>query len=254
MGQNAIYSPWEGTKGPWQCVMTKLRVLVLFWLFSFVCIFSPLWLNLLFDESFSTGKRQTGRGDKDHRVLLLSLLRTNNRNRIPRGDLSVSSGSSSCFKVSHDRCSFIADGCSDVYTALTQRRDWIQFSSCAQAPAIHSLERHLNMLKMGGCFRAVESYIWVTPTADSIECWIHPFHNPSGIPLLASQSSVLLSLIIFFQYSDLGILFVSLSSVITRVFTEDSRTHSPTVRRKGCNSRVYSSSQDYVRVPGRQAY
>ena len=127
----------------------------------------------------------------------LSLLRTNNRNRILRGDLSVSSGSSSCFEVSHDRCSFIADGCSHVYTAPTQMRDQIQFSSCTQAPAIHSLERHLNMLKMGGCFRAVESYIWVTPTADSIECWIHPFHNPSGIPLLASQFSVLLSHYLF---------------------------------------------------------
>lgn len=110
------------------------------------------------------GKQRTW-GTRTIRSCSISLLHTNNRNRIPRGDFSVSSGSSSCFEVCLDCCSFIADGCSHVHTALTQMRDRIHFSSCTQAPAIHSLEGHLNVLKMGGCFRAVDSYISVTQTA-----------------------------------------------------------------------------------------
>ena len=37
MAQNIIYSPWEGTKGPWLRLMTTLLSFSLFWLFRF-CI------------------------------------------------------------------------------------------------------------------------------------------------------------------------------------------------------------------------
>ena len=36
MAQNIIYSSWEGTKSPWLCLVTKLLLLGLLWLFSFV--------------------------------------------------------------------------------------------------------------------------------------------------------------------------------------------------------------------------
>ena len=59
VAQNIIYSPRGGTKGPWLCLMVKLLLFSLAWLFSL------LWLNLLFgtQESlrrlvFSTDKRQ----------------------------------------------------------------------------------------------------------------------------------------------------------------------------------------------------
>ena len=184
----------------------------------------------------------------------MSLLHTNNRNQIPRGGLSVSSSSPSCFGVSLDRCSLIADGCSHVHPALTQMRDRIHFSSCTQAPAVHSLESHLNMLKAGGCFRAVESYVLVTNSLTTLKVgYTHSTsfrHSSAGLSFFCLS----LSLIPFLLFSDLGIPFVSLSSVITRVFTGDNRTHSATLRKKGCNSRVYGSSQDCVRVPGRQAH
>ena len=38
--QNMISSPWGGTKGPWLCLMTKLLLFGLLWLFSFVSTFS----------------------------------------------------------------------------------------------------------------------------------------------------------------------------------------------------------------------
>ena len=28
MAQNVVYSPWEGTRGPWLCLMSKVKVLV----------------------------------------------------------------------------------------------------------------------------------------------------------------------------------------------------------------------------------
>ena len=38
--QTILYSPWEGTKGPWLCLMTTLLLLfVLLWLFSLVSTF-----------------------------------------------------------------------------------------------------------------------------------------------------------------------------------------------------------------------
>ena len=42
MAQNIIYSPREGTKGPWLCLMTKLLLSSLLWLFSFISAFSHL--------------------------------------------------------------------------------------------------------------------------------------------------------------------------------------------------------------------
>ena len=63
MAQNIICSPWRGTKGPWLCLMAKL-LFCLTDFFSF-CIFSVLWLHLLFrtweclgGSSFSANKRQ----------------------------------------------------------------------------------------------------------------------------------------------------------------------------------------------------
>ena len=40
MAQNIICSPWGGTKGPWLCLMTKLLLFGLTWLFSFASAFS----------------------------------------------------------------------------------------------------------------------------------------------------------------------------------------------------------------------
>ena len=40
MAQSVIYCSWEGTKGPWLCLMAKLLLLGLLWLFSFVSAFS----------------------------------------------------------------------------------------------------------------------------------------------------------------------------------------------------------------------
>ena len=47
--QKIICSPWEGTKGPWLCLMTKLLLLGLIWLFSFVPAFShvSVWIYSL---------------------------------------------------------------------------------------------------------------------------------------------------------------------------------------------------------------
>ena len=61
MAQNIIWSPWGGTKDPWLCLMAKLLLFGPVWLFSFAFVFlffSLLWLNLIFDWSFSTDKRQ----------------------------------------------------------------------------------------------------------------------------------------------------------------------------------------------------
>ena len=49
VAQNIIHRPWGGTKGPWLCQVAKLLLFYFAWLFSFFsCIFSFLWLNLLF--------------------------------------------------------------------------------------------------------------------------------------------------------------------------------------------------------------
>ena len=51
MAQNIIYSLWEGTKGPWLCLMTKL-------LLFFVLFDCFLWIHLFFGLSSSTDRRQ----------------------------------------------------------------------------------------------------------------------------------------------------------------------------------------------------
>ena len=49
MAQNIIYSPWGGNKSPWLCLMAKLWLFCLAWLFSFAsAFFSLLWWNLFF--------------------------------------------------------------------------------------------------------------------------------------------------------------------------------------------------------------
>ena len=40
VAQNIIYSPWGGTKGPWLCLMARVLLFCLAWLFSFLSAFS----------------------------------------------------------------------------------------------------------------------------------------------------------------------------------------------------------------------
>ena len=51
-------NPWGKTKGPWLCLMAKVLLFCLACLFFSLCIFSVISLNLFFDSSFSTNKRQ----------------------------------------------------------------------------------------------------------------------------------------------------------------------------------------------------
>ena len=71
MAQNITCIPWEGTRGPWLCLMTKLLLFGLLWLFYFISAFSH-FSDLTYSlASFSTDKKQAeGMGVKDHRVLL----------------------------------------------------------------------------------------------------------------------------------------------------------------------------------------
>ena len=47
--QSITYSFWRGIKSPWLCLMTKLLIFGLIWLFSFVsAFFSLIWLNSFF--------------------------------------------------------------------------------------------------------------------------------------------------------------------------------------------------------------
>ena len=71
MAQNIICSPWGGTKGPWLCLMTRLLLLGLLWLFSFVSTCSHFSDKLILWLKCSADKRQAeDMGGKDHRVLL----------------------------------------------------------------------------------------------------------------------------------------------------------------------------------------
>ena len=58
MAQNIIHSPWEGTKGPWLCLLTTLLLFSLFRLFSLVSAFLASLIKLILWLQFSTGKRQ----------------------------------------------------------------------------------------------------------------------------------------------------------------------------------------------------
>ena len=84
MAQNILYSPWGGTKGLWLCLMDKLLLFWLAWLFSFLSVLSQLlwWKSTLWSwgslegPSFSTDRRRAedmglGRAvlGKPHRVL-----------------------------------------------------------------------------------------------------------------------------------------------------------------------------------------
>ena len=40
MAQNLTYSPWRRTKGPWLCLMAKVFLFCLAWLFCFLSVFS----------------------------------------------------------------------------------------------------------------------------------------------------------------------------------------------------------------------
>ena len=58
MSQNIIYSPWERTKCPWPCLMTKVLLFSILRLFSFVSAFLTSLIKLILWLKFSTGKRQ----------------------------------------------------------------------------------------------------------------------------------------------------------------------------------------------------
>ena len=72
MAQNIVYSPWGGTKGPWLCLMARLLLFGLVWLFSFAPAFShppiklTLWLKVFYKQKAGGGH---GVGE-DHGVLL----------------------------------------------------------------------------------------------------------------------------------------------------------------------------------------
>ena len=58
MAQNIIYSPWEGTKCPWLCLMTTPLLFSVLWLFSFVSAFLISLIKLILWPKLSTDKRQ----------------------------------------------------------------------------------------------------------------------------------------------------------------------------------------------------
>ena len=58
MAQNVIYSPWEGTKGPWLCWVTPLLLFNLLRLVSLVWAFLASLIELVFWLKFPTGERQ----------------------------------------------------------------------------------------------------------------------------------------------------------------------------------------------------
>ena len=73
MAQNIIYRPWEGTEGPWPCLMAALLLFSLLWLFPFVSAFLISLIKLTFWLKLSTDKRQAEDvvgGREDKRVLL----------------------------------------------------------------------------------------------------------------------------------------------------------------------------------------
>ena len=56
-----LYSPpWGGTKGSWLCLMNSIIIWSPLTVSPCFCMFSFVWLNLFFDWSFFTDKRQTG--------------------------------------------------------------------------------------------------------------------------------------------------------------------------------------------------
>ena len=71
LAQNIIYSPWEGTKDPWLCLMTEL-LFCLVWLLSFASAFSSLIKFILCLKFFLMNKRQAKDRvlKRPHRVLL----------------------------------------------------------------------------------------------------------------------------------------------------------------------------------------
>ena len=82
MAQNIICSPRAGTKGPWLCLMTRLLLFGLLWLFSFVSTCSH-FSDKLIRLKCSAHKRQADdmRG-KDHRVLLCFIWKVSKCNTV----------------------------------------------------------------------------------------------------------------------------------------------------------------------------
>ena len=74
--QNIIYSPWGRTKGPWLCLMAKVLLFCLAWLFSFLSAFSHFsdWFYSLTKFFLQTkGRQRTWMGSvlgRSHSVLL----------------------------------------------------------------------------------------------------------------------------------------------------------------------------------------
>ena len=86
MVQNIIYSLWGGTKGSWPCLMAKLSVVCLAWVYSLASAFSHFWWLNLFIRTWKISpwkvnlskskKQEEDMGDgvfvlgRPHRVLL----------------------------------------------------------------------------------------------------------------------------------------------------------------------------------------
>ena len=77
MAQNISCSPWEGTEGPWLCLMTTLSLFGLRRLFSFVSVFLTSLIKLILWLKF-VHRQKTGRGHggQDRKVLLRVTLRS----------------------------------------------------------------------------------------------------------------------------------------------------------------------------------
>ena len=79
MAQNIIYSPWEGTKGPWLCLLTNCYCFVLFDCFSLLLYFLISLIKLILWLKLFHRKKAGGvHGEKDHSVLLCFISNSDN--------------------------------------------------------------------------------------------------------------------------------------------------------------------------------
>ena len=58
MAQNINYSPWEGAKGSWLCLMSTVLLFGLHWLFFLFSAFLISLIKLTLWLKFSTQKKQ----------------------------------------------------------------------------------------------------------------------------------------------------------------------------------------------------
>ena len=74
--KDMVYSPWGRTKGPWLCLMVKVLLFCLAWLFFFLSAFSHflikfiLWLKVFYRQKASGGHGWGSILGRPHMVLL----------------------------------------------------------------------------------------------------------------------------------------------------------------------------------------